>query len=549
MGERLPSPHSPSTARRRHAGRGRRWQLLVVGALFLGLSTLPYLYGAAVTAPGRVFTWTPTLNGADACVYLAQILRVQRGAWLLGSPFTGEPHAPRLFLPHVILLGRVGGALGLEPVAVLQVGRLLAAAAMLLAGYGLAATCLRAGRVRCLALWLIAFSGGLSGYFALGAAFGLGPPPPTADAAAPEANTFHSAQNLFQLSLATALMAGIVTAIVRHWRRGGIGALAAVAVLAALLLFVHPWDLVAMVGTGVGLFFVALVRRDRPDRLLAAGAALAAGVLPGIVYYRWVLADPFYVALARDARPLPPPSFYLLAFILQLVLALGLLRRGAWRRELAAPLCWVATVAICLSGLVPLGDRQYRLVGGVHLPLCVLAAAGLDSIGRGCVAGRPARRRYRWITRVCVALTLPGTLLILLRQMQFYGDGTWLGHYHPVPLRQAMGWLDRHAPPGALVLGGPVSGEWVPALTHCRSYAGHWQFTLDRPRKAWEQAQFYQGLPANRYGWLMARGIRYVVWWPGEWNVRIAPLDGEPGLALSWASAEVRLYEVRAMRE
>ena len=165
------------------------------------------------------------------------------------------------------------------------------------------------------------------------------------------------------------------------------------------------------------------------------------------------------------------------------------------------------------------------------------------------MAGTPSRRRYRWITGVCVALTLPGTLLLLVRQMQLYGDGTWLGHYHPVSLRQAMGWLDRHAPPGALVLGGAVSGEWVPALTRCRSYAGHWQFTLDRRRKAREQGEFYAGLPANRHGWLMARGIRYVVWWPGEWNAPIAPLDGEPGLALRWESPEVRLYEVRPSRE
>ncbi|MBI3911498.1 MAG: hypothetical protein HY320_11270 [Armatimonadetes bacterium] len=531
--------------------------MALVVAACLACTTVPYLYGWSVTPPGRVFTWTPTLNGADACTYLAHIAQVVAGRVLVDDPFTSEPHPPRLLMPQVLALGWLARGTGIGPVAAYQIGRLASGTLLLLAGYWLACCLLPTGRQRRLALLLLAFSGGLSFYLEGGADLGLLPHRlrETADAVIPESNTFHSIHNLPHLSLSAALMTGIFACFLEHRRRPARGWLGLIAVQALLLVLTHPWDLVPIVAVAAAMVALEGIRRGLPTRPLAALGAVLAGAAPGGVYYAWVTAtEPVYRALTRDALAVRPAWVYGGGFAPLLLLATGLVAvPGRQRRlgRLALPLLWVVAVAFFLTDAVDINGKQNRLVGGVHVALAILAAAGLDAALRS----RPCRRLLACFPRpgvaravlagLAVLLASPSSYALIARQITWYDSGAWVAHYHPRALHAAAAWLRGHAGDGDLVLAGPQAGAWLPVLSLNRTYYGHWHFTLDRARKERALARFFFAPWAMgaRKDWLRRQGIRYVLWWPGEWPLPPPPLS-EPGLSERWRSAEMVLYEV-----
>lgn len=535
--------------------------LLLVCAAALAAASAPYLYGYVIRPPGAEFWAVPMVNYYDANQYLALARQAAEGRVLLGDPFTAEPHAARLFLPEVLAEGALRRWLGLSALGAFHVSRVVCGALLLAAGWRLGALLLPEQRRRWLFLLLLCYSAGAGWLVDL-----LGGGQHNGDVLQPEANTFHTLANLPHLSLSAALLT-FLFATLAEWTpcssdsRSGdpslrLRELTQVTAAACLLGWTHPFDLVTYAGV-TGVYGVALVAWDRklPRPLLRHVLAVGIGASPAAAYLGWVvITDPFYRALANDPSTVQRLGYYAVAHGCLLLLAsLAPLDRHA-RRRLLLPLCWVGFAFLILLLPLRLGGKQPRLLGGVHAPLALLAAVGVDLLARAVASRLPKRRAsvgYACVCVLCLAPPLTGAWGVVERQCRWYARREPDFYLSPsvIAMYQRLAGVPRRRE--ALTLGGPYTGSWAPVLSGARVYWGHWHMTLDEPRKRAEQERFFTGRdsPSRKSAWLKENDVSWVIWHPMEWGQAGVSPANVPGLAPEYSSPEISLYRFRPSQE
>jgi hypothetical protein len=220
----------------------------------------------------------------------------------------------------------------------------------------------------------------------------------------------------------------------------------------------------------------------------------------------------------------PPPPFLDIAFSYGLLLFLAVagaiaVRRERWLR--LAALWALVTLAIIYAppGLLPFGRK---MIEGVHLPLCLLAAVGLVWLLRTvCKAPSLTFVRRGLAAAVVVVLSL-STLNLLSYGVTSPGTNEELigkGVQIP-PLR-----LSRGDAAALKFLAGPdvsrdravlclgLLGNYVPPATGHYVYIGHWAETLDYNRKLAETGAFFTGRMPESFAreWLRKNRIGYVI--------------------------------------
>jgi hypothetical protein len=221
---------------------------------------------------------------------------------------------------------------------------------------------------------------------------------------------------------------------------------------------------------------------------------------PVIVYDYWVSTTNPVLAgwSAQNITSAPPPLDLLLGYGLVGLLALG----GGWLITRQRPLkpesgewlvFWWAITGLVLLYL-PF-DLQRRLITGLHLPLCILAAIGLlrwlPHIGF-----QP--RQCRSIATVVVIVGALGTLfvwalpLLAIQQSPDTSETTALLFIRREEAA-AFTWLRENATPDDVVLASPRVGLFIPGQSGTRTFYGHPFETIEaKPKKAIVEA-FFQG--------------------------------------------------------
>ncbi|MFN3649107.1 MAG: hypothetical protein ACK47B_05950 [Armatimonadota bacterium] len=515
--------------------------LVLLSALFL--ASVPFLYGYAVEPEGTRFWAVPVVNSFDANQYLAFTRIVADGSLLVGDPFTSEPHQPRLLLPQVWFQALVMRLTGSTPQEAFQVSRVLSGAALLLAGCWLGFLLLPRWRLRWLFLALLCFSTGASWYLEL-----LGYRIPNGDLVQPEGNTFFSLANLPHVALASALLTALFALLLEYERSGEARWLWITVGVSLLLSWTHPFDYVPL---GMGVLAYGALRwwwsREIPVRVIVQGGAAVLGALPAALYLGWLVStDPIYKQLANDVLQVNPFRFYLIAHVLLVVPALAVLLQPEARRRYALPLCWVVCAFLFLFTPFRLGGKQPRVVGGIHVPLAILAAAGADLTARWLaqrVAPGKSRRVVLALDGIYAVGACAGVIGMVQRQVAEYARRE-PDFFQTPGIQQAFSTLDRLGDRSQVTLGGEYTAGWAPTWADTRVYHGHWHMTLREPEKRAERNWFFTAPapPEQRAKWLRQRGIDWVVWWPPEWQGWAVPLDHVPGLQPVYRGPDVVLY-------
>jgi hypothetical protein len=200
---------------------------------------------------------------------------------------------------------------------------------------------------------------------------------------------------------------------------------------------------------------------------------------------------------AQNVTPAPP--------LLDLGLGYGLVGLlaivGAWiiaRRDKQNPkldgeylvLLWaVTTVALVYLPF----DLQRRLINGLHIPLCILAAIGLSR----WLANKTTYRRL--LTNIVITVGALGTLFVwgipligVLLQPPTASQTTALFF-----LRQeevvVLEWLRENTSQNDVILASPRLGMFVPGQTGARTFYGHPFETIEAEDKKVMVEQFYRG--------------------------------------------------------
>jgi uncharacterized membrane protein len=200
------------------------------------------------------------------------------------------------------------------------------------------------------------------------------------------------------------------------------------------------------------------------------------------------------------------------------------------------------------ASLIPFARK---MIEGVHLPLCFLAALGLvwllDSVGGNRVLKR--------------ALASAAVLLISVSSLQFVAwclDNARDNNvsrqavlmpplYLPTQATEAFQFLNSLPDNrNQAVLCFPLWGNYVPRFSGFPVYAGHFDETLHFPRKLAEMRRFYSGSmdAAQQLAWLRANRIGYVIVGPYE-RQAFGARDLPAPFQRVWDKDNLVLYKVR----
>jgi hypothetical protein len=198
------------------------------------------------------------------------------------------------------------------------------------------------------------------------------------------------------------------------------------------------------------------------------------------------------------------------------------------------------------------------MIDGVHVPLCMLAAVGLNrgllpTVQRSRLAewlahwGYP-RPRLRWLLgRLALALTTPSTWYLLV-SLSLAAAGGYGPLYHSRGEVEAVMWLGEHTQPEDTVLSSYEIGGYIPARIGHRVFWGHWAESVRLPQKRAEAGAFYSDSGTfDRRRFLARYGIAYVFHGPRERGMGGFDPAATPYLEPAFQQGDVVVYRVIQM--
>jgi hypothetical protein len=462
----------------RQAQRAHLPALLFSLLLLIG-SSLPYLGGIARETPDWQFSGH-VFGVEDGHSYLAKMRQGARGDFLFRLFYTAEPHpgVPLIFLPYMLtgwIVGRIVPETSPAHTDALIVGfhvfRLLSAAALLGALWRFTGRFVAAPRPRLTAFVIACVGGGLGWAVVLGGLTEtLGTPP---ELYIPEGFGWLPIYGLPHIALGrAALLLGLSLILPAHpaFRRGTAAPTRRSSMLAGALWIVVglcvPFYL-AVLYVMLAAWMIGIWLRTRALPLIWVRRLLipVALTLPFFGYFALAFTgNPAFARWsAQNILASPPPLLYALAYGPLALLALAgapwiWKRAGRGRAGAMLLIAWPLIVPVLVY--LPI-NVQRRLAEGVIVPLALLAAYGLERLGR------------TWVSvGVVFALSL-STLLM-------WGGGLFATLVAP-PARPifipagdiaALDWLHQHSHPGAVAVSTAPTGNLIPVYTHLRAYVG-----------------------------------------------------------------------------
>ena len=468
------------------------------------LSCVPYAIATLLAPEGWQFAGI-LVNPYDGHSYLAKMRQGLEGNWLLHLTCTPEPHDGAFIYIFYLALGHLAALTHLPLILIFHLARLVAGFTLLLTAFRFVALVTPHPHEQRLAFVLLFSASGLGW---LGAIFNAFP----IDLWVPEAFVPYSLYTNPHFPLAMALMLAILQLVVWPQNSGvkkctgdrcvprallaGLAALALALVLPFALLTV--WAILA-----VYLTWLYVTRRRLP--WLQIWPTLGVGLFsaPIIFYDYWVATTNPIIAGWTAQNVTPAPT------MLNLVLGYGVVGLlaivGAWiiahqdrqNSKLDGErlvLLWTITTVVLVY--LPFFDLQRRLIIGLHIPLCILAAIGLTR----WLASSPLKLNYRrLVTNVVITTGALGTFFVwgipligLLLQPPAKLQTTALFFL----LREEVvvfSWLRENTTQDNIILASPRLGMFVPDQTSARAFYGHPFETIEAEAKKAMLEKFYRG--------------------------------------------------------
>lgn len=488
-----------------------RW-VLVVSIVVALSSALPHAYQALTVPPGEVFSGcVESIDDQNA--YLTRVEQVRRGRLFVEDLATAEETPRQLANPPWLIIGLIARIVPVPTVVTYQAVRVLWALGYLLLVWLLVRAFFRRDAPRLFAFVIAILGSGLGWIADVVNALAGRDVIYSADVM-PELWAYHSLQ-LPHFILAEALIVLLVLTLLRGWQRPSplLGPVAFA--LAALLVYIHPFDVAVLAPLLVGHFLLCRFTRHPGGRYTGVNLWAVAGMIPPTAFYWWKLhTDPIVAAWAAQNVLRSPSSLsYLLGLgiVLPLV-AMGprmLRERGRAGADTSFILLWPLIIAVAAYAY-PTFTFERRCVEGLHLPLALLAGIAVSDWLVPGLRYRLPRLSYRGATVLALVLVLLG---ILPTNVKLLVDEALTPEPRlPASWPAAFAWIEANTPSDARVFTGHRVGSFLTRYALRHVHYGHWQLTIDVRRKR-EMAQrfFAPDTPdAERLKLLRAAGCGWV---------------------------------------
>ena len=543
----------------------REWILAITFSLLLtALLATPYVLGHTLTRPGIEFTGT-LMNPEDSQSYFAKMLQGYDGNLLYTIPFTSEEHDPAFRGGFYMVLGHLARWLGMSLVTTWHIARGAAGIFLFVMTFVFVATFFHDRRSRWTAYALALLGSGLGWLiFLTGQTRLLGAFP--VDFKMPEAHLFFSALAFPHVAFGTGLLLAsfwLLYRTVTADRSKGLYAIAAGVVNLALGI-VYPFLIILVVATAA-LYWLHLCYRAR-SLLWRLATLLALTFLvpaPLFLYYAYTHETNavFHAWAAQAVTSSPPWPHYLVSHGVLLLLAIlpYLQKRDSLSPGESKAFLWSWVIAAIFLLYAPL-NPQRRFIQGVHVPLAILATAGLLQVILPWIRqSRPfrwlvARPRYTTagLERLFIVAFLAFMSISNIYVLADLSVMTTLRQPYPFFRTQAeldvVSWVRANTKRNAVVLGAYETGNYLAGRAGNRVVLGHWAETKDWLEKYGLAQHFYNSKTddAWRYEFLQQHGISYVWFGPRERRLGdFVPNSASNYLIPAYRSGEFTLYSVR----
>ncbi|MEE9216274.1 MAG: hypothetical protein V3U32_02460 [Anaerolineales bacterium] len=507
-----------------------RWSAALT-VLAVVLTSLPFLMAPAFAQTGSSFGGF-LINPIDGHSYLAKMRQGADLALEFRLPYAPEPGPGVALFVYQLVLGGIGGALQLPPIATYHAARVLGTIAMIATSYLFFARVLPIGRAKWAAFVLALFGSGV-GWIAL--PFGLLP----VDLWVPEAIPFLSAYANAHFPLAFAALIASVSLII--FPEILPDARLPLAFLSGLLLaLLQPFAVVA-----IGIVIAAWLAIERLQgaeavqmrRWLQGLTALVLGALPMLAYTLGAVRQhPVLSAWnQQNSTPTPPLIEVLLGYGLVLVLAVVGIVLGKARSRPSGRLLITWAILGFVMLYLPF-SLQRRLMLGLFIPLAALAGLGIEAIA-------PTRRRFALILVTIIALSIPSHLVVIGSGLVAVSRGE-AGVVLARSDRDLLEWIEFNIPEDSLILAGLDTGNRLPAYSNTRVLYGH---PFETPRSDHQAA-----LVRDLWGWsgdpllgvqaLREAGVEYAFY--GEEEKMLGAPSWLPLVELAHREGGSQLYKV-----
>lgn len=517
--------------------------LYLIMALIFVLNNLPYLWGMMIHHEGLVFSgFVFNFTFFDALSYLAKMRAGLDGDWLYTNYYTTEDQQPALLFTFYIVLGHLARLTGLSLIVVFHLARMTLSVILLLAVKRLLESFGLPSRARILAFAYIFLAAGFGWLVRL-----RNPALMPLDYEYTEGFAFNSMANFPHFVMSNILLIGVVGEFHRFAQAGiSKGLLTRLAVYSFAQAWVHP-RIILTVGC-IGMACALLGAARRQWKLLPwfwpLAVTAAAAVVPMILTYRSVQADPLWSQWASTPTLSPTPYHYLLAYGLLFPLAIygsvhAIRSKTAWGTLIVA---WF--VVACLLPYIP-DHAQRRMIQGWNIPMAILSGYGLME---GLLPALAKLRRGPHIGTAVVAC-ISTVLCLTPLWYSAHGAKEIVTHAFPAVISQSrkdsLDWLRENTEREDVVMTSERSGMYIPAFAGNRVVMGHWAETLNRGEKFDDVKEFYSEYTfAKRRAAIADKyGVRYVLL--GQWEQnrgqrkpRLAPEDFER----VWGTDTLEIY-------
>jgi hypothetical protein len=503
----------------------RRW-LVIASIVVLMIASLPYVIGALSSTLRADWIFSGLMvNPLDGVSYLAKLRIGFNGDWLFHLPFSIEQGSGAYLFTFFIALGHLARIFNLPLIAVFHYVRIIGGFALLWLIYELIARFIKPVDQRRRMWWLAALSSGLGWLAAL---FGHSQ---SSDLLIPESNTFYSLMANMHFALAVAIMIAIFIAILDA-QKFSIARAIGLSLLSLSLAVIQPFAPFA-VYLVLGATLLLIWWRDRIFPRVKFSLAFTAGLItaPLLLYmYLATQADPTLQQWSiQNQTPSPPLIDYAIGYGLLWLFAIPAIRL-AWKRRSDWDILLIVWIVVTIPMLYAPIPLQRRLSLGLHIPIALLAAYGLEQMIRSKLSQRV----------IMAATCLTSAFLI------FGFIGNTVKHdprlYLSANEAAALNWLQTNARSNDIVLASPELSAFIPAFTDQRVVYGHPYETINADQRRQQVAAFYSDRLDSLF-LLSVDSVAYVLLGPRERAFGSIDVSQLP-VKLMFNSGDVSVYQV-----
>lgn len=431
--------------------------VFLIGFSVLILANLPIIYYYLFPKENLVFLGRRVINSQDTYTYAAFIEEAKQGKIIFDNLFTTEEQVPSLLRPSYLIIGKFASFFNLSPIAAYHIARILFSVIFLIVLYKFLSKFFGDSEKRIIAFIILLTSSGLG--FVLNMVT-----PNSSDLWIPESNTFLSLAEPPHFILSQILMVLGFLLFIKYLEKKKLIYIFFSTLLFFFLAFEHPLNLIVIAPT---IFFTAFFSGIGWFRSLFFAGISSFGFAYQLIQ---ALTNPVLKSWQVEHFS-PSPINYLAGFGLLVPFAVIGAEKFIQLKEKMSGykliLIWVFATAILIYSP---SDFQRRMIEGVHIPIAILATAGIFVIIEGLKKEIRLLILYGSVLVLCLS-----SFYTISKDFEQIGADNSANYYYFISKAESDGikWLKDNTNDSDGILSNWFFGNLIPGLTGRRVYLGH----------------------------------------------------------------------------